>query len=295
MIEVIGNLEGTITNNAPLTGNLTKAIEYVEPTTQQKTATPTKQEQVITPDEGIFALSKVTINPIGDEYIIPSGTLNITEEGTFNVKNNEYANVSLINKWAELGYPNEPQCFNDMYNVAKEIYDNWDSSITSMRSKYYANHNIVVFPLVDTSNVTTMYEAFQSCQQLRELPLLNTSNVTTLQYAFNYCINLKSIPQFDTSNVTIMYETFKNCTNLENIPVLNTSKVTTMQGCFTSCTKLTNESINNILKMCINATSYARTKTLSYMGLSSSYYPSSMIQSLSNYQDFISAGWSIGY
>jgi len=295
MIEEIGVLEGKLNTTNAICGELNKNVEYIEPSTQEKIATPKTQEQVIIPDDGIFALSKVIVNAIPSEYIIPSGTLNITEQGTFNVRDKEYANVSLVSKWAVLGYPNEPQCFNDMYNVSKEIYDNWDSSTTSMREKYQYNNNIVVFPLIDTSHVTTMYYAFKSCQQLRELPLLDTSSLTSLQSAFESCVKLKSIPQFDTSHVTTMYSTFNYCSELENVPVLNTSGVLTMQDCFYKCTKLTNESVNNILKMCINATSYTRTKTLRTLGFESSYYSSNLIQSLSNYQDFINAGWTIGY
>lgn len=271
MIEQVGNLEGIITNNAPIIGNLTKAIEYVEPSTQEKSATPTKQEQVITPDEGVFALSKVTINPIGDEYIIPSGTLNITSNGNYDVKNKEYANVSLTDKWQNVGYASEPQGITDFYNVAKEIYDNWNPSITSMSGKYEYNNTIVAYPLVDTSNVTNMANCFYSCAKLKQIPQLNTSNVTT------------------------MYNMFSNCGELNYIPVLDTSNVIIFQNFVKYCKKLTYESINNIMKMCINATSYARTKTLAFLGLDGNYYSASKIQELSNYQEFINAGWTIGF
>ncbi len=40
-------------------------------TLQEKTATPTKSEQILTADPGYTALSQVTINPIPAEYIIP--------------------------------------------------------------------------------------------------------------------------------------------------------------------------------------------------------------------------------
>jgi hypothetical protein len=47
--------------------------------------------------------------------------------------------------------------------------------------------------------------------------------------------------------------------------------------------------------MCINATSYTGTKTFSKFGFNSGYYAASKIQSLPSYQDFITAGWTIGY
>ena len=40
---------------------------------QEKEAIPTKEQQEIVPDKNYDGLSKVTVNPIPDEYIIPSG------------------------------------------------------------------------------------------------------------------------------------------------------------------------------------------------------------------------------
>lgn len=63
------------------------------PTSQTKTVTPTKATQVVTPDSGVDYLSQVTVNPIPSNYIIPSGTKNITANGTSDVTS--YASVSV--------------------------------------------------------------------------------------------------------------------------------------------------------------------------------------------------------
>lgn len=63
------------------------------PTAQSKTVTPTKLTQNVTPDANYDYLSAVTVNPIPNQYIIPSGTKNITTNGTSDVTN--YASVSV--------------------------------------------------------------------------------------------------------------------------------------------------------------------------------------------------------
>ena len=57
------------------------------------TVTPTTTSQTITPSVGIDGWDEVNVNPIPNEYIIPSGTINITSNGTTNVS--QYANASV--------------------------------------------------------------------------------------------------------------------------------------------------------------------------------------------------------
>ena len=60
--------------------------------TETKTVTPSASSQSITPSSGKY-LSKVTVNAIPSSYIIPSGTLTITSNGTHDVST--YASVSV--------------------------------------------------------------------------------------------------------------------------------------------------------------------------------------------------------
>lgn len=173
--------------------------------------------------------------------------------------------------WSAIGYSNTPQTIIDDYNYAKQIYDNWEN-IGDLSSKFANDTKLVMFPLVDTSNATLMTNMFSNCVNLEYVPLLNTSNVEQMRLMFTGCSNLIFVPQFDTS------------------------KVIRMSSMFSSCTKLSDDSLDNILKMCININpNYTRAKTLYELGLTSSYYSASRIQALTSYQDFIDAGWTIGY
>lgn len=63
------------------------------PQTQEKSVTPTKSIQEVTADTGYY-LSKVTVSAIPDNYIIPSGSKTITENGT-NIDIRSYSTVSV--------------------------------------------------------------------------------------------------------------------------------------------------------------------------------------------------------
>jgi len=219
--------------------------------------------------------------------------------------------------WSAIGYNGEPKSFQEMFGHSKEIYDNWNNTIIDLNSKFSRDKKLVWFPLVDTSNVKNMTSMFYYCTSLKEIPQFDTSNVTNMNYMFNNCTSLEEIPQFDTSKVTNMGSMFNNCTSLTEVPQFDTSKVTNMGSMFNNCTsleeipqfdtsnvtamknmfqycnKLTDTSIDNILQFCI--TSKIENGTLQYLGFKSNVYPINRIEALPHYQDFLDAGWTIGY
>ena len=174
--------------------------------------------------------------------------------------------------WSEIGYSDTPQSIIDAFNYAKDIYDNWDSTITDITRKYINNKNLKYFPLVNTSNVTAMTQAFDT-SDIQSIDAINTSKVLYFTQAFQNCNYLKDVPVFNFSSVT------------------STSNLYRM---FYQCNRLTDTSLNNILASCILATNIITgTKTLKYLGLSSTQ--ATTCQSLSNYQAFLDAGWTTGY
>lgn len=198
--------------------------------------------------------------------------------------------------WSEIGYEETPPSIIEAFNYAKEIQNEWDSSITSMNNKYMSNSILQIFPLVDTSNVTTMNYAFSS-SNLGSLALIDTSNVTSMNNTFRTCKNLIAVPLINTSKVVNFTQCFAACSNLRDIPVLDTSSVTTFSfaNVFQTCPALSDESLNNIMQMCINAVNVTSSnyKNLNKVGLTSEQ--ATICQGLSNYQAFLAAGWTTGY
>ena len=169
------------------------------------------------------------------------------------------------------------------------------SNLVNMTYMFWMCDRLTNIPLLNTSNVQVFKGTFADCSSLTTIPLLNTHNATNMSNMFWNCHNLTEVPELDTSNVTNMSGMFYGCTNLTTVPLLDTSKVTNMSKMFNNCTSLSDTSLDNILQMCINATSYTGSKTLATLGFNATNYPASRIEALTHYQDFIDAGWTIGY
>ena len=100
--------------------------------TQEKTVTPTKSSQAVTPDSGKDGLSKVTVNAIPSNYITPSGSLEITENGTHDVTDKASVVVNVPSVVAEQwngayeeivsGYTLTLNCTSDVLNDDTYMY-----------------------------------------------------------------------------------------------------------------------------------------------------------------------------
>lgn len=75
------------------------------PKLQTKTVTPTKSQQNVSPDSGYDGLSGVTVNAIPDNYVIPTGTVNITTNGTHDVSGKASVVVAVPSSQPTLNAP----------------------------------------------------------------------------------------------------------------------------------------------------------------------------------------------
>lgn len=234
-------------------------------------------------------------------------------------------NVPVGDDWSDIGYSSTPSIITDVHEYSAQIYDTFNP----LTQKFENNREITICPLINTSERTRGFDNyFKNCTSLIEVPaiVVNPTTDQTLANMFNNCSKLEYIDlsNFITSNVKTLTNMFYNCSKLKNIDISNFNlgitffvdnlfygcslleninfgnnltfeAITSMKNMFQGCKNLNDNTLNTILRLLTTATSYTGTKTLAWLGFTSSNYPASRIQALSNYQDFIDAGWSIGY
>lgn len=149
---------------------------------------------------------------------------------------------------------------------------------------------------LDTSSVTTIAEAFRACSSLEYIRELDLTSCTSCYRAFQNCTSLESAPYLNNIMTGGDFsQMFWNCSSLKDIPPYSLGSPSNLTNMFQgSGSNLTENSRNNILMM-LAACTYTRTKTLAHLGFTSSMYSAASWEALSQYNAFVSAGWSIGY
>jgi len=152
------------------------------------------------------------------------------------------------------------------------------------------------------SNVTKTAAMFNECWTLKTIKGLtsaNTGNVTDMSSMFKSTgLTSLDLSSFDTSKVTNFQSMFDCSANLGHINFGNNFKMTSVTGSnalssmFGTNNSLDDETLNQILHILTTATNYTGQKTLSKLGFYSTSYPQERWESLSNWQEFINAGWT---
>lgn len=206
---------------------------------QEKEITPTKETQIVEPDRNYDGLKKVTVNKIPDEYIIPTGEIQINQNGIYNVKDKVTANVNIPEKqlgtktitkngiykatddnldgYSEVDVETSGVDINDYFKGTIEHGDyyqsGWLKSFLKFRSPLqvvgndgsymFYNFPLEEIPQIDTKNITNTYKMFGACK-FKIAPLIDTSNVTRLQQLFYYCTEVITIPKLNASKVNFI-------------------------------------------------------------------------------------------
>ena len=156
--------------------------------------------------------------------------------------------------------------------------------------------NLTSIQDLPTSNCKDFSGMFAYDNNLVNFPTLNTSKGENFDGTFLYCSKMTTMQTLDLSNATNISRLCFNCSRLVNFPYMPIPKVIQMNNMFTSCSQLSNDSLNNILRMCAEATAYieyckSQGKELrAYdIGLTSAQF--NTCKTLSNFSAFVNAGW----
>ena len=245
---------------------------------QEKEVTPTEETQIIEPDRNYDGLKKVTVKKIPDDYLIPSGEIDITQNGIYDIKDKESANVNVPEKqlgtktitkngiykaeddnldgYSEVDVETSGVDINDYFKGTIEKGTNntiqfagWIKSFLKFRSPLeiigndasymFSNYPLENFPQIDTSNITNMKYMFYDCKYMLESPLLNTSNTTNMLQMFSGCNKLIKIKSLNTINTKNMNNIFRNCLKLTTVPLLKANSIIDIYQAFLFCGELT--------------------------------------------------------
>ena len=223
---------------------------------QEKTVIPTTDKQEIVPDKNYDGLSKVIVDKIPDEYIIPTGNIEITKNGVYNVREKETANVNIpvlklgtknitengvykasddeLDGYSEVNVETSGVDINDYFdkNIIGGAYNNpgWKQNIKKWRSPLY---------VAEGTNTAYMFRDFPFDETVLPQVIFSSNEVNLYQMFYN-ANKLKEIPWL--INITAkesMPSAFQGCSALVKLNKINCEKVTNISNVFDSASNLT--------------------------------------------------------
>ena len=196
----------------------TKSSTYQLAFQPATTITPSKEPQMAV-SSGYYTGGPVTVDPIPSSYIIPSGTVTISANGTHDVKKYENAVVEVAGS-GEADYTNE----DGLIEGTLTSYEN--SRVTKIADHVfytYKSLTTVSFPACTIIGSN----AFRYCSSLTTVNFLACTSIGG--YAFNGCSSLTTV-------------NFPACTFIGSYALSGCSRLTTVN--FPACTSIGGHAFN---------------------------------------------------
>lgn len=225
------NSSGLITATAG-TKSATKQL-----TTQAaKTVAPSVTSQTAVAS-GVYTTGAIIVEPIPSNYIIPSGAITVTENGTYNVAEKASVVVSIPEK--EIVLQNKTINTNGTYS-ADEGYDGFGQVTVAVTGSANTGAEEVAALLGNTltaldNNLATSLRS-RACQGATKLVTVNLPSVTSMgTYAFYGCSGLTTVHM--SLVASIPSQCFYTCTSLKHADFGKVSSIAAQS--FNACSALT--------------------------------------------------------
>ena len=285
---------------APIIRIFEEGGEPVNINNQAKTVTPTKSEQTITHDDGYTGLGTVTVNPIPDDYIIPTGNISITENGTaINVHDYDNATVnvqpSLQEKLVTLSRDSQDITSDSGYYGLSRV------SVPGIPSEYIVPSGAKTITTNGTVNVTEFAEAKVNVQpELQDKTATPTKSAQQIKADTTYyglgTVTVAPIPDsyvIPTGNVSITSNGTHNVSGKVNAvvnvkpaleaktvsPTTTSQVITPSSADYYGLSKVTVNAVDSTIDSNIKASNIV--KGVSILGVEGGYTPSTETKSVS--------------
>lgn len=222
MIKEKQKLVGNLSTKGSLSGSLSNSVIYVDPITQEKEVTPTRNVQEIIPDTGYTGLSKVTVKgyvpKVANKTITSNGVYSAEEEldgydivkvETSGVDIDEYFDKNIIG-----GSYQQPGWTQNIKKWRSPLYVSEGTSTGYMFRDFPFNETVlpeVIFP----SNEVNLYQMFYNASKLKEIPwLINITAKEDMSSAFDGCHSLVKLNKINCEKVTNISSVFDDTGDL---------------------------------------------------------------------------------
>lgn len=192
----------------PSDGKFIRKVTVKQINLQNKSVTPSKESQTVVKDGGFDALKMVSVEPIPEEYVVPEGSLEITENNTYDVTDK----ASVVVNVASTGSVNGLQWkIDNMKSLANEFRDCKLANVDG------------AFEGLDTSAVEDVSSMFYNAK-ITSAPIFNTSGVKTASNMFYQC-SVKNVPEYEMPLATTLYNMFYYATSIKTLSLKNLRSV----------------------------------------------------------------------